>query len=244
MKRMIYFTLAVGSFLLTTAFQCGGPPPSPPPNGFQIHTQIREEINGVPLAPVNVSTSVDSDLVFAVPNATGTFTRCFGMTDRNGRLQCPDRVLPGSYQITERSGPCLGQTLISDIIFPGDTFLSLCRIIITRLEITPQEINVNYPPATLQLTGQGMTGMPVVKIVNIFGTVVATTTATQCNGSWLSAPCPDISFLLSGDYGAMVYNVGPGGSLQRVGGAWLYVYGNDPPPPPDPCGGYPPMVCQ
>jgi hypothetical protein len=234
MKRIIYFIVVTGIFLLTTAFDCNPPPPPPPPNGFTIHTQFQEVINGVPLAPVNHSVSVSAEFLTGTTMTSGTLTRCFGTTDGNGLLPCPDRMVPGAYSLSEFSGPCIGRTIISDIIPAGGTLGAVCRLIITRFSISPESINVQASPPTIEMWGEGMTGAPVIRIVDVFGQVVATTTATQCNGSWLAAPCPYLNFVYTGDYAALVYNVAPDGSLERIGGEWLYVYGNDPPPPPPP----------
>ncbi|HBB87355.1 MAG TPA: hypothetical protein DC047_07045 [Blastocatellia bacterium] len=87
--------------------------------------------------------------------------------------------------------------------------------------------------------------MPVIKFIDLgTGNIANSAIASGINsdGTWIEAPAPYFGFVYSGQYVALVYNVKEDGSLFAIGGDWLDIYGNDPPPPPptDPCPPYNP----
>ncbi|MEK6321561.1 MAG: hypothetical protein AABN33_07755 [Acidobacteriota bacterium] len=244
MKKLIYLLLIVGSFLITVAFSCGPTPPPPPPsNGFTVLTTEQQVVNGIAMGPRTVSREFASEFLIENPpgNPTiGTLGHCSGTTNSAGLFPCPDRMVPAIWSLTEFTGFCAGQTILYNV-FAGGFLNANCSIEINTFGISPDSVDANAPPATIEITGYGMSssyGMPVIQIVDSYGNAVTSTTATSCTGSWLQAPTPYLGYVYSGSYVAMVYNVGYGGDLQLVGGAWLYIYGNSPPPPdPDPCFG-------
>jgi len=152
------------------------------------------------------------------------------------------------------SGFCFGRESEADV-HAGDFIGFVCEHHFRQFFISPESINVNAPPATIELTGDGMNttyGMPVVKWADSWtGQIIATTTAWSVSpdGTWLQAPTPYLASQYSGQYVVFVFNVMPDGSLQETGGDQLDLWGNDrppdpPPPDPDPapCGNGPCIV--
>jgi hypothetical protein len=238
MKRLIQVMLILGSLLASV----GCSRDSPPANGFTMLTQDQDSVNGVLLAP-RTAPHIQFTSHFAFGNPTvGTLTDCSGETDGNGLFPCANRKAPGFYAFTFVSGFCFGE-FISLSVQPADFAYPTCLRVVRTLGLAPNSIDVNAPPATIEITGEQMSGnygMPVVRIVDPWsGNIVASATAStlSADGTWMQAPTPYLGSVYSGQYLATVSNVVAGGSLEVVGAAWLEVYGNDPPPPPpDPCG--------
>lgn len=238
MKKVIYFALSVGTFLITVAFSCT--PPPPPPNGFNIKTQFQEIINGIPGPEVGQSRAFNAEFLTGNPT-TGTLSRCFGQTDSSGHFPCPDRRVPAVWAFTfaDVLRPCSGQTNFHDVT-PGGTIVITCQRFITQFFVSPDAIDMTSPPATMDISGGGMDttyGMPQVAILTAGGQLLGQSTATACNGSWLQTPTPYLGFVGSGQYLLEVGNIGADGNILPIGGAWIWVFGNEPPPPP------PPMPC-
>lgn len=106
----------------------------------------------------------------------------------------------------------------------------------------PDSIDVQAPPATLTINGQGIDatcGMPTLDFYDENGTIVAQTTATEVasDGTWVSAATPymDASSYYGGTYTIGVNNAMPDGTSNPVGYAAVWLYNSNPPPPPDPC---------
>lgn len=233
------------ALLVTILNGCSPPPPSPPPPqiGFAIHTSQQTVINGV-AGPVQNSPGISlrGDWITDQGAVTGTITNFIGFTNAFGRVNVTDGRSPAIWLFQERTGPCSGQVLDAPVS-PGTTAELLCEIRINTFVITPSYIDLNSPPVVISMSGDGMDatyGMPQVIFCNTNGYDVASTTAPAISfdGTWLQAPTPYLGFLYSGTYRVVVRNVMPNGSLQTIGGAWVDIFGNDPPPPPDPCGGF------
>lgn len=239
--------LCVPIGLALLAFGCpSSTPPPPPPDGFSVQTQYQEFVNEIPVAPPVLLplVSIKSTYAFTTPGVptTGTLTNCDGFTDTLAILQCPSRVVPGTWIFTFLSGPCVGISDNSPFDIPAGSRLGYrCEIHHRRFFLSVSSMDVNAPPASVAVTGVGMSnayGMPVIQFVNTAsGAIVATTTASSINndGTWIQAAMPNISSAYSGQYVAVVYNVQANGTLLGVGGDWIDFYGNDPPPgdPPD-----------
>jgi hypothetical protein len=241
------------------ALSCPPPtPPPPPPTGFSIRTLYQEFVNNIPTTPPvpMPGTGVNTHYLFNTQPLVGTNGTCNGVTDFLSNLQCPDAKIPAVWEFSFVSGPCFGISDATDVdIQPGAVVGYVCEIHFQRFFVTPSSMDVNAPPATVELTGEGIQttyGMPRIQFVNTeTGEIVGTTTASavSANGTWVQAPIPYLGFAYSGSYVAVVHNVAADGSFVGVGGDWVDFYGNDepPPPPPDgePCGtGSHPMPCE
>lgn len=249
MKKQIHLLLLLSLF---AASACKLPtPPTPPPNGFRVQTLGQDFVNGIPTTPPIPTPGIgfNSNFLFNTQPTNGTLTNCAGITDITAHFPCPDRKVPAVWQFTFTSGFCFGRSDATDIdVQAGSTVHFICERHFRRFFLSPQSIDVNAPPPTVQITGDGMTsayGMPEIVFVNSeTGEVVATVHATAINadGTWIEAPTPFLGSNYSGQYAAVVYNMRADGTEDPTGGDWFQLYGNDPPPPPpppdeDPCGG-------
>jgi len=240
--------LCVPIALALLAFGCpSSTPPPPPPDGFSVQTQYQEFVNEIPVTPPTLLplVNIKSTYAFTAPGVptTGTLRDCDGFTDTLAILQCPARVVPGTWVFTFLSGPCVGISDNTSFDIPAGTRLGYrCEIHHRRFFLSVGSLDVNAPPATVSLTGTGMSsayGMPVIQFVNTSsGVIVASTTATSINteGTWIQATMPNVSSAYSGQYVAVVYNAQANGTFLGIGGDWIDFYGNDPPPgdpPPD-----------
>jgi len=227
--------------MATTAGSC---PPPQPQNGFQVHTTELTILNNTPLFPERdkAGATVTCRFLFFVGSPqTGTVGSFNGTSNSSGRFNVDNAKLPATWEFINTNGPCAGQVFFGSVAV-GDVVGLRCSIFITGFQIAPAYVDVNSPPATFSMTGSGMStsyGMPQIVFLNRYGYAVATTAASAVSpvGSWLQAPAPNMSLMQSGIYPVLVKNVMPSGLLETIGGAWMDVYGNDPPPPPDPCGG-------
>jgi hypothetical protein len=123
--------------------------------------------------------------------------------------------------------------------------------------MSPDVIDINAPPATAALLGQGLSttyGMPTIEFYDEYGSYYQQTTASSvsADGTWLETSVPSLSGLYSGVYTMVIVNASPDGSRDVVGTASVWVYGNTysppPDPDPDPCnpqnGNLPPPECE
>ncbi|HEY3041982.1 MAG TPA: hypothetical protein VGJ66_24855 [Pyrinomonadaceae bacterium] len=257
MKREIFLLLILGALVASTACRTTPPPPPPtPPTGFNLRTFDQDFVNGIPTTPPIASPGigVTSNFAFPLGPTTGTLENCNGTTDGSAFLPCPDRRTPAAWVFTFTSGFCFGLESEADV-YAGDLVGFICKHLFRQFFISPETININAPPSTIELIGDGMNttyGMPVIKWVDGgTGAIFATTTASAVSpdGTWLQAPTPYLGSSYSGQYAVFVFNVRPDGSLEETGGDTLDLFGNDPPPPPpppppdeDPCGGSPCLI--
>jgi len=82
--------------------------------------------------------------------------------------------------------------------------------------------------------------MPLIQYFDLNGNLVAQTNADAIavDGTWMSAPVPDISQLPVGTYVGFLNNANSSGGYDILGSVSLQVVLPPPPPPPtDPCPG-------
>jgi hypothetical protein len=240
MKKLLFVPVLV----VLLGFRCTPPPPPPtPPNGFSILTLYQEFVNEIPTTPplTYPAVGVDANFQFNTRPTVGSLTNCNGFTDLYALLPCPDRKVPGLWELAFTSGRCVGVHDITDFeIEAGSQVGWKCEVHFQRFFFSPESIDVNSPPGTVQLTGDGITatyGMPVIQFINTWtGEIVGTATASGVapDGTWVVAPTPYLGSATSGEYAAVLYLVDASGSLVGLGGDILTLYGNDPPPPPPP----------
>ena len=91
------------------------------------------------------------------------------------------------------------------------------------------------------ITGAGFSsqyGMPLLQYFDLNGNLVTQTNVNTVasDGSWVSAPIPDISQLGFGTYVGILQNANASGGFDFLGSASVQVVPPPPPPPPpDPC---------
>jgi hypothetical protein len=94
--------------------------------------------------------------------------------------------------------------------------------------------------STATISGSGLStqyGMPLLRYFDMTGNLVTQTnvTAVASDGSWATAPIPDVSQLQLGGYAGFIYNANASGGYDYLGTTSVMVL--DPPPPPPPDGG-------
>jgi hypothetical protein len=103
------------------------------------------------------------------------------------------------------------------------------------LTANPSGLDLNAPPSSTTISGQGIDGtygMPTVEYFDGSGFFIGSVTATSVagDGSWLTAPFPDLSQAYSGTFQLQVSNMSSSGYyLDVVGTATLNCYGRDRP---------------
>lgn len=103
------------------------------------------------------------------------------------------------------------------------------------LTASPSSADLTAPPSSVTISGQAMDatyGMPLVEYFDGQGYLIGSINATAVagDGSWLTAPAPDLSSVYSGTYQIQVTNMTSGGYyLDIVGAATMWGYGRDRP---------------
>lgn len=218
---------------------------SQPQTGFRVSGEAYVQIVGGGFFMNNLTTvrgNWISDNGAAQGN-TRTFTECCGPRS------IPDGRVPARWNITAGvPGECIGQLTNPNMdIQANDSITAKCLIpgIIFPFSMSPGAVDLQAPPATLQMSGSNLEtayGMPRIEYRDPYtGALVAVTTATEVyKGSVLTMTTPDLSSVYSGTYNVFVSNVMADGSFETVGGGTVDTYGRDypiePPPPPGECG--------
>lgn len=222
------------TIVLTMGFQCGGPP-APPPVGFQLHTMDEDDL---------FSTLEDSPDIGLVGNlqevlsetTQGQFTYFSGSSDDNGYYEAVNAIVPANWEIGESGGPCDSQSTVVSV-GNQDTQDLDCIATVLGFYLVPGQLYESDLPASLEITGTGMSttyGMPHVEIFNEVGTVIANVTASSVidNGTVLTAPTPKLSNLPTATYGLEVLNVQSNGTLAPVGATPVAIIYTPPYTPP------------
>lgn len=161
-------------------------------------------------------------------------------TDSEGKAKDCDWRVPAVWNFARSGGHCGIIFNIIQAVSCGQEAPLVCNQVGTVFSMSPNAIDVNAPPATATLTGQGLDatyGMPIVEFYDEYGSYLDVTTASavSADGTWLEASVPNLTGAYSGTYTVVIVNQTPDGTRNVVGTATVWVYGNDmPPPPPDP----------
>jgi hypothetical protein len=220
----------------------------PSPHGFTIKTTFTS-----PPSPTQSSVSNPDPNVQVIGNFKGfecLLDHCGSVqsfditTGSDGKNHNSDWAAPGTWDFTRNGGHagCGVRTFLNRAISCGQTATLDCSII-PVFAMSPDMIEINAPPATAALLGQGLSttyGMPTIEFYDEYGSYYQQTTASSvsADGTWLQTNVPSLSGLYSGVYTMVIVNATPDGSRDVVGTASVWVYGNYPPPPdpdPDPC---------
>ena len=103
------------------------------------------------------------------------------------------------------------------------------------LSASPEWVDLNAPPYSITITGQAMDGtygMPMVEYFDGSGYLLGYTYASAVagDGTWLTAPTPDLSLAYSGTFEIRVTNLRSDGEyLDIVGTATMNCWGRDRP---------------
>jgi hypothetical protein len=230
----------------------GGSGGSSDPNaGFNVQTIVRA--NGI---DISQNAQVIADFQYATGSTTGSIEH-FNVFTATGFKPLPSARVPGvwRFQAFNFTG-CPGLIGEEREMKLGQTVTLRCFIqTIFPFNASPSSVDVNSPPATGLITGQGISttyGMPTVSYFTEAGTLAAeqTATAVGADGTWMQGPVPDFSTAYNGQYTLLILNKNADGSRTIVGTTSITVTGFYIPPPPepepDPCdctGDLPCMIC-
>ena len=156
------------------------------------------------------------------------------------------------------TAPCLGQNQDADVLVVDSDVEVTCTVtdfpsgtetVATAAAVSGYAFSPN-PIATDRSTGDEafilgpgfnkQFGMPLIQYFDLNGNLVAQTNADAIavDGTWMSAPVPDISQLPVGTYVGFLNNANSSGGYDILGSVSLQVVLPPPPPPPtDPCPG-------
>jgi hypothetical protein len=261
MKRIWAFILTTMPFMFTG---CPSSGPTLPPRtgggGFFISTFTSFNFGPLDVAPtVQIQLTWQKDLFGAAgdanPQTVTTNSGGVGIVN-NGRT-------PATWNfkwLFSLTGPCVGQSLNADAHFVDDDVPLVCTVF-TRggdQEVTSTELpDYSFSPdpvitdgsagSEALISGQGFNsqfGMPLVQYFDLNGNLVAQASATTVagDGTWMSAPIPDVSQLSPGTYVGLVSNANSSGGYDILGSISVEVTlpTAPSPPPPDPC---PDSIC-
>ena len=230
----------------------GGGSSSDPNRGFNVQTLVN--VNG---SDISQNAHVIADFQYATGTLTGTLEH-FDVFTSTGFKPLTGAKVPAVWRFAAFSFTgCPGLVTGEREMKLGQTVTIRCfTSSVGFFTASPATVDVNSPPTTGMITGQGISttyGMPSVTYYTDSGTLAAEQTATSVapDGSWLQGPVPDFSSLYNGVYTLLVLNKNADGTSTIIGSAYIEVTGFyiPPPPPPeeDPCdcsGGGPCMVCE
>lgn len=259
MKKQKLFMLCVTVSLCVAVSACSGGSGSQSQTGFKVKAEKYVRVFDGSLMFIT-NTIVRADWQFDYAGASGNvfhFTAlCTGPCHvANGRVPARWFINAGA------PGECFRQITNPNMdVSLGQTKTAACEVfgIVFPFNASPSAVNLQAPPATLEMTGSNLTtayGMPRLEYIdpyngNLIGT--ATATAVSGDGAWMQASTPDLSSVYSGTYTILISNVTSDGSFEYVGTATMNTFGRDgsyedPPPDPETCGcsgSGPCMVCE
>jgi hypothetical protein len=257
MKRLIAVFLAWAVVMMTGCPTPTTPPPSTAGGGFFISTFTSFNLSPPVIAPLTqIQLSWKKDL----PGAVGDSQTQIITTNSTGLGIVPNGRAPATWHfkwLFSLTGPCEGQELDANAKEIDDDVGLLCTVTdfpsgaqtATASGMPDYQFSPN-PIATDRSTGDEafilgsgfnkQFGMPLIQYFDLSGNLVAQTNADAiaADGTWMSAPVPDISQLSVGTYVGFLNNANSSGGYDILGAVSLQVaLPPPPPPPPDPCPG-------
>lgn len=178
--------------------------------------------------------------------AAGNTTYADVETNENGRAPIGGGRAPAIWQFNilgDRGnfGLCRGSVFNGFTTPLGTTDIFCPRGIAAFFTADPSMIDVQAPPPSVTLTGQGINttyGMPVIEFWDEYGTLVGQTQAAEVSpdGTWArgTTPAMDPNSMYGGAYTVSVSNAMSDGTYSSIGFASLSVTNSNPPPPPEP----------
>lgn len=241
MKKKIF---SIFAFTLCVALMsnCGGGGNSTPdPNaGFKILTYAQGPFGEI----VPSGGNVQGQLLTVGSNPTGTRTSFNEEHGGVGYLVIGSARVPGTWRL--RLGPsfiagslCLTFNTVDESVSLNSEKRLYCPGRYFRYTAAPDTIDVQNPPATVTINGEGVNetyGTPMVAFYDSFGNVAASTPVSQINwdkygSTGVVVNVPALNLAYDGYYTVAVHNVLSDGSWEVVGATNMTVYGNPPPPP-------------
>ncbi|MEP6912722.1 MAG: hypothetical protein ABI923_08205 [bacterium] len=246
-SRKIRNLLVLAAFsCMAVLINCGG---SSSNTGFKVRAQ-------------NFAFGFDGSLLFVGDTSVQAFwlfdngaaqgqTKFFGPAlCVGGPCNVSDGRVPATWRIIPQNGACIQFLAPLDRnVTAGSTQVAKCLVsAFASFAASPDSIDLLNPPATVTVTGSGISGgygMPVIQYYDQYsGVLVASTTASNiaADGSWLQASTPDLSSVYTGAYNIVISNVAADGTLELLGAAPISAWNRDPavccdpPPDPPPCG--------
>ena len=261
MRLTMMTLLIVLSSLILSAYSCSGPtlPPTTNGGGFFIETEFLTATGSIVPDPIpNVTTGwtwlndVPGFTAVGDPSPFQNTTNAAAIgVSLNGRVpalwavswlaggpaQCigaPDDPVLGHFQSNPQRATeviCFDRTGAgSDTVRGSQDFT-----------FSPSPLYTDGSSGdSATISGQGFSsqyGMPLLQYYDLSGNLVNQTNANAVasNGTWITAPIPDISQVQIGSYVGFLYNKNASGSYTYLGTASVTVLNPPPPPPTDPC---------
>jgi hypothetical protein len=225
-------------------------------SGFRVFGEKYVQVFGGQFMFV-AATSIQGTRLFDYSGATGNVTTfgsllCLGPCPvEGGRAPARWNIVAGTPVVE-----CIGYLTPND----RDVTLNSLQVsqcvtfgIVFPFNATPNLIDLQAPPVTLQMTGENLSttyGMPYVEYRDPYtGNLIGATTATSVSlkNSSLQAAAPDLSSVYDGVYNVLISNIRADGSLEPVGTSTIECTGRpyifEPPPDPGECGCPPGLPC-
>jgi hypothetical protein len=168
-------------------------------------------------------------------------------TGSDGTKKISDGRVPAVWIFTRAGGHTGCGTIFNIVraISCGQTTTLECSLTGANFAMSPDTIDAFAPPATVTLSGQGLStayGTPTVEFYDEYGGYIDGQLASSVSGdgTWLTANVPSLAGAYSGSYTIVIVNATADGSRDVVGIASVWIYGNEvpilpPDPDPDPC---------
>jgi hypothetical protein len=255
MRKLLALLLTL-SMLALTGCPSSGPtlPPATAGGGFFISTFTSFNLSPPVVAPlVQIKMTWKKDLPGAVGNtATQNVT-----TNAAGVGIASNARVPATWNfkwVFALVGPCEGQNLDADAKEVDDDIGLVCTVetiggadqatasVLPDFSFSPNPIATDGSSGSEAfISGSNFSaqfGMPLVQYFDLNGNLITQSNADAVapNGTWMSAPVPDISQLPVGTYVGLLNNANPNGGYDIIGSVTVQVVPPPPPPPPpDPC---------
>lgn len=253
MKNRIYAlnVLVFGSLFLFGCNGGGGGSSNPPDRGFNL-LPTRIEISQTTQSQIQRPTMMRVISTFLEPQGTtqGTIEYFPARDIGPASTWFQDARVPGRwrFQYVEINQiglvPCIeGIQTVERNVHVGEQEPLDCHAFVFPVTIAPNTVDASSPASTIQIEAEGVSdtyGAPQVAILDEFGTLKGSVTSTVVNigkGQIAFTP-PTMTSYSNGVYQITVNNITASGRWDTVGVGEISVYGNTPPPapnPPDPC---------
>lgn len=258
-KKIALSAIFATGFFVFTGFSSCGPPPLPPTTsggGFLIETEFVPAVGPIIIEP-NVTTHWDWNRDVAGFTAVGDASSFDSTTNEVGLDSRINGRVPSLWNVQWRAGGPPG--CIGAVDFPGTLFQSNPQRITEVFCIQPPQFgpenigstgDFSFSPSplftdgssgsTATISGSGFSsqyGMPLLRYYDSSGNLVnqANVTSVASDGTWMTAPIPDVSQLELGTYAGFIYNQNSSGGYTFIGTADVTVLDPPPSPPGEPC---------
>jgi hypothetical protein len=253
MKNKILLLLPLPILALLLGCPSSGPPPTTNPISFFVHTEFFPLVGPLQTVPgVTTNWSNPRDVVGG--NTPAGDTSPFSVTTNDiGLATVENKRVPAVWFVVWASGnvpgtppgECVGDA--NDFpVNPQRATEVICFEIPTSGTSTTAGNAFTFSPQPLYtdgsagnsatISGQGFRsqyGMPLVRYYDMSGTLLnqANVTSMASDGTWVTAPIPDLTQIVAGSYVGILYNANANGGYDFIGTTSVNVL--DPIIPPD-----------